>query len=306
VSPSAVPPIGGRLREERSRRGVSVRGLARDIGVSASLISQIETNKSSPSVSTLYAITTALGISIEDLFGGGPADGRDAEADAGPARGDASVDGAVPAAVARAGAATLGAETIVAGGAGADGGGGPDGAAGGAEAGGPGSGHRSVGPNRQRRVGPVVEPNMREILTLDSGVTWELLGQIPNTHVDFLLITYQPGGTSSSSASPPATRSPSTRPCRTRTATTASNRPSACGSSSNASTDAVRDRHNFAETVPSAGDEDDGFVEIAKTDPLHNAVARCESPAYTRATGLSWKNVKSSMRRMSRPSRATQ
>jgi quercetin dioxygenase-like cupin family protein len=82
---------------------------------------------------------------------------------------------------------------------GADGGGGPEGAAGGAEAGGPGSGHRSVGPNRQRRVGPVVEPNMREILTLDSGVTWELLGQIPNTHVDFLLITYQPGGTSSSS-----------------------------------------------------------------------------------------------------------
>jgi transcriptional regulator with XRE-family HTH domain/quercetin dioxygenase-like cupin family protein len=200
VSPSAVPPIGGRLREERSRRGVSVRGLARDIGVSASLISQIETNKSSPSVSTLYAITTALGISIEDLFGGGPADGRDAEADAGPARGDASVDGAVPAAVARAGAATLGADTIEAGGVGgADGGGGPEGAAGGAEAGGPGSGHRSVGPNRQRRVGPVVEPNMREILTLDSGVTWELLGQIPNTHVDFLLITYQPGGTSSSS-----------------------------------------------------------------------------------------------------------
>ena len=28
---------------------------------------------------------------------------------------------------------------------------------------------------------------------------WERLGQVPNTHVDFLLITYQPGGTSSSS-----------------------------------------------------------------------------------------------------------
>ena len=56
-----------------ARRGLSVRGLARDIGVSASLISQIETDKSSPSVSTLYAITTALGISIEDLFGDPPA-----------------------------------------------------------------------------------------------------------------------------------------------------------------------------------------------------------------------------------------
>jgi transcriptional regulator with XRE-family HTH domain/quercetin dioxygenase-like cupin family protein len=187
VSPSAVPPIGGRLREERTRRGVSVRGLARDIGVSASLISQIETNKSSPSVSTLYAITTALGISIEDLFGGGPADGRDTNA--GPAPGDALLDGAVPATVVRGGAQV-----------GALDGGGPDGgAAVESGAGGPGSGHRAVGPNRQRRVGPVVEPNMREILTLDSGVTWELLGQIPNTHVDFLLITYQPGGSSSSS-----------------------------------------------------------------------------------------------------------
>ncbi len=67
-----VPPIGARLRAARRGRGLSVRGLARDIGVSASLISQIETDKSSPSVSTLYSITTALGISIEDLFGDPP------------------------------------------------------------------------------------------------------------------------------------------------------------------------------------------------------------------------------------------
>ena len=65
---SEVPPIGARIREERVRQGMTVRGLAREIGVSASLISQIETDKSQPSVSTLYAITTALGISIEDLF----------------------------------------------------------------------------------------------------------------------------------------------------------------------------------------------------------------------------------------------
>ncbi|WP_199701329.1 helix-turn-helix domain-containing protein, partial [Jiangella rhizosphaerae] len=82
MSPSAVPPIGERIRHERLRRGVSARALAREIGVSASLISQIETDKSQPSVSTLYAITTALGISIEDIFapdgeaaGPAPADG---------------------------------------------------------------------------------------------------------------------------------------------------------------------------------------------------------------------------------------
>jgi transcriptional regulator with XRE-family HTH domain len=68
VNESAVPPIGERLRAARVERGVSVRGLARAVDVSASLISQIETGKSSPSVSTLYAITTALQISIEDVF----------------------------------------------------------------------------------------------------------------------------------------------------------------------------------------------------------------------------------------------
>src|SRR5690606_8196441 len=63
-----VDRLGRRLREEREKRGVSVRGLARDVGVSASMVSQIETGKSQPSVSTLYAITTALGITVEELF----------------------------------------------------------------------------------------------------------------------------------------------------------------------------------------------------------------------------------------------
>ena len=56
-----VPPIGPRIRAERARRDVTIRALARDIGVSPSLISQIETGKSQPSVSTLYAISSALG-----------------------------------------------------------------------------------------------------------------------------------------------------------------------------------------------------------------------------------------------------
>src|SRR5687768_17391969 len=64
--------LGQRIRDERVRRGISVRGLAREVGVSASMISQIETAKSRPSVSTLYAITSALGMSIEDVFRDGP------------------------------------------------------------------------------------------------------------------------------------------------------------------------------------------------------------------------------------------
>ncbi|HET8588837.1 MAG TPA: helix-turn-helix transcriptional regulator, partial [Nakamurella sp.] len=65
MSAPAFPQMGGRLRLARQAKGMSVRGLARAADVSASLISQIETGKTSPSVSTLYAITTALQISIE-------------------------------------------------------------------------------------------------------------------------------------------------------------------------------------------------------------------------------------------------
>ena len=56
-----VPQIGPRIRAERTRQELTIRALADDIGVSSSLISQIETGKSQPSVSTLYAITSALG-----------------------------------------------------------------------------------------------------------------------------------------------------------------------------------------------------------------------------------------------------
>lgn len=61
--------IGGRLRDARLQRGLSLRSVASSLGVSASLISQVETGKTQPSVSTLYAIVTHLGISIDELLG---------------------------------------------------------------------------------------------------------------------------------------------------------------------------------------------------------------------------------------------
>lgn len=60
--------IGVRLREERERARISQRELARRLGVSASLISQVESGQSKPSVSTLYAIVTELGVSLDDVF----------------------------------------------------------------------------------------------------------------------------------------------------------------------------------------------------------------------------------------------
>jgi quercetin dioxygenase-like cupin family protein len=48
------------------------------------------------------------------------------------------------------------------------------------------------------RLGPLVQPSERQVLVLDSGVTWERLGALPPHATDFLRITYAPGGTSSS------------------------------------------------------------------------------------------------------------
>ncbi|MFJ9102257.1 helix-turn-helix domain-containing protein [Streptomyces sp. NPDC102405] len=138
MSPAPVPPVGARIRQARLERGLGLRALAREVGVSASLVSQIETGKSHPSVSTLYAITTALGISVESLF---------------EVRETAAVVHALAAFAADPG----------------------------------------------RRIGPLVTPSERDVLELDSGVVWERLGHVPGTDVDFLLVTYRPGGSSSGS-----------------------------------------------------------------------------------------------------------
>lgn len=142
-----IPPVGERIREERMLRGRSVRQLARDVGVSASLISQIENGRSRPSVSTLYAIAQALGISIEDVF--------DTAVEAAPA--------SAPPVLRRPSVAEALASAAT-----------------------------------EVALGPLIRPSEREILELDSGVTWERLGRIAGAHVDFMLVTYAPGGSSSS------------------------------------------------------------------------------------------------------------
>jgi transcriptional regulator with XRE-family HTH domain len=56
------------LRSERQSHGLSLRDLADRLGVSPSLLSQIETGRARPSVATLYALATELDISIDDLL----------------------------------------------------------------------------------------------------------------------------------------------------------------------------------------------------------------------------------------------
>jgi transcriptional regulator with XRE-family HTH domain len=68
--------VGNRLRAERERLGISLREVARRVGVSPSLVSQIELDRVNPSVSTLYALVSELGLTMSDVFGDSPSEER--------------------------------------------------------------------------------------------------------------------------------------------------------------------------------------------------------------------------------------
>lgn len=61
--------LGSAIRAARIRRGKSLRAVAAAADVSPSLLSQVETGKTHPSVSTLYAIVNVLGISLDEILG---------------------------------------------------------------------------------------------------------------------------------------------------------------------------------------------------------------------------------------------
>jgi transcriptional regulator with XRE-family HTH domain len=66
------------MRTAREAQKIGVRALAKRVGVSASLISQVERGKVMPSVGTLYAVVRELDISMDDLFA---TNGVDAQAE---------------------------------------------------------------------------------------------------------------------------------------------------------------------------------------------------------------------------------
>jgi transcriptional regulator with XRE-family HTH domain len=144
VDPAGAPALdlGGRLRAERLRQGMSLREMARRLGISASALSQIETGKAQPSVSKLFDIVDLLNTSLDGLLAGRPAQPR-----------RAAQDGDGPAVVTR--------------------------------------GHDAEGFFSFQRAGE------HEALELDSGVQWRRLtaGSFPG--VEFLHVTYAPGGCSS-------------------------------------------------------------------------------------------------------------
>ena len=141
---------------------MGLRELARAVGVSASLISQVELGKATPSVGTLYAIVTQLGMSMDELFfdassregrPGAPAAGvLNGAPSKGPVLGDPVELTDVP---------------------------------------------RSPPPPGE----PVVRRGTGKTITLASGITWERLTARTEHGVEFLLIVYEVGAASCDSRS---------------------------------------------------------------------------------------------------------
>jgi transcriptional regulator with XRE-family HTH domain len=133
TEPSEPPEpshIGPRLRARREKLGLSLRELARRVGVSASLISQIERDKVNPSVGTLYSLVRELGLDMGDLF----------SSSAPSLAVVTAMPGTIPA--------------------------------------------------------PLVTPEERAVIKLDSGVTWERLTATADTGVEFLRVVYDVGSES--------------------------------------------------------------------------------------------------------------
>lgn len=68
VDKAPLDVIAASLRRERARAGVSLTEVARRAGVSKSTLSQLESGAGNPSVETLWALCTALGIQFAQLF----------------------------------------------------------------------------------------------------------------------------------------------------------------------------------------------------------------------------------------------
>jgi len=67
-APSAELQVGHRVRELRTRHGLSLRALADRSGLNINTLSLIENGKSSPSVSTLQQLAQALDVHISTFF----------------------------------------------------------------------------------------------------------------------------------------------------------------------------------------------------------------------------------------------
>lgn len=155
------PEVGERLRARRRERRLSLRDLAGRLGVSPSLISQIERGRAKPSVNTLYALVAELDVSLDELLF------NDAWPTEPPAGSPAS-EGPPRAAAVRAGTPQ------------------------------PAEGADGIPlPAGLARREPVQVAGRRHRIRLASGVIWERLTTMSEPGVEFLYVVYEVGGASS-------------------------------------------------------------------------------------------------------------
>jgi quercetin dioxygenase-like cupin family protein/DNA-binding XRE family transcriptional regulator len=182
--------LGPRLRLVREGRAISVRELARRVGCSASLISQVERGLSVPSVGILYSLASELDCSLDYvLFGAGAGSTqRDAAADrngtAASAASGGSAAGVLPGDMPAGTGAPLsfrGEVPVI------------------ARGGGPLAGGVASAPGSD---GVVQRGCDRRIIDLASGVRWERLTPGADDRVDFLEVIYSPGGHSTDERRP--------------------------------------------------------------------------------------------------------
>ncbi len=183
--------LGGRLKRARQKSGLALREVARQLGVSASFVSQMENGKSTPSVATLYSMAQLLDVSIDELFSG---EHVAAVGDHNPTPHDATAHDATAHDASARDASPLGAPangaSAVAPGAGDNVGTEPISRS---ALGSPGDAwpHDQVRP----RIS-VTRPGERKRLEMDTGVVWEQLATNTGAELDFMFIFYPPHSTS--------------------------------------------------------------------------------------------------------------
>ena len=164
------PNLGVRLRQARLHANMSLREMARQLGVSPSFVSQLENGKSKPSVATLYSLAQLLGVSIDHLF-----DVQDPSSAAPPKpvvptiAGDEAGDP---------GTAAAGADVLVSR----------------TELGSPAKAWEKRPEDRAQLS--LTTQGQRKRLVMDSGVIWEQLARNTGPQLDFMKITYPPGSSS--------------------------------------------------------------------------------------------------------------
>lgn len=68
MSDNSLILLGKRIRELRTKRGLSQERLSELCGVSSRHISEMERGESNPSFQVMEQVTSALGVSMKDLF----------------------------------------------------------------------------------------------------------------------------------------------------------------------------------------------------------------------------------------------